>query len=357
MATVTDAVRAAPTSVRSARAWAIPAVAVLTLASAVVCVGIGPAPIPPGEVLASIWHHVVHGTAAPGVAVTDDVIIWEVRLPRVVLGVAVGAGLALCGALLQVMVRNMLAEPYILGVTSGASTGAAASILFGVGAGLGEHALSASAFVGALAASVAVFLVARGAGAITSVRLLLAGVAVGYLLYAVTSFLILASPNPEGARSVMFWLLGSLSLGRWSSVLLVIVVVVLASTAYAILRARHLDALAVGDETAHAVGVRPTRLRIEMLVLVSLCTGSVVAMSGGIGFVGLVVPHVARRFVGAAHRVALPVAVMIGATFLIWADALARTLLDPQELPIGIITSVIGAPFLLLLVRRLHATP
>ncbi|PSL08216.1 iron complex transport system permease protein [Haloactinopolyspora alba] len=322
----------------------------------VLAVGIGAVAITPSTVARVIGHHLV---GVPEVATwtpAHDSIVWQVRLPRVLLGATVGAGLAVCGVALQAMVRNLLADPYLLGVTSGASTGAAAAILFGLGAGLGENALSASAFGGALAASLAVFVVARAGGRITSLRLLMSGVAVGYALYAATSFLIFASGSAEGARSVLFWLLGSLGLARWSVPLAVVVVVVCLTVGALLLWSRRLDALAIGDETAHTLGVRPTRFRVQLLVVVSLCVGAVVAASGGIGFVGLVIPHVARRFVGAAHRRAVPVAALVGAIFLVWADVAARVALQPRELPIGIITALVGAPFLLMLVRRFHAS-
>src|SRR5690606_37567022 len=171
------------------------------------------------------------------------------------LGALVGAALAVCGVALQAMVRNLLADPYLLGVTSGASTGAAAAILFGLGAGFGENALSASAFLGALAASIVVFVVARAGGRITSLRLLMAGVAVGYALYAATSFLIFASDSAEGARSVLFWLLGSLSLARWNAALVGVVLIVVLSIIVLQIWGRRLDALSHGDETAHPGGV------------------------------------------------------------------------------------------------------
>ncbi|EHR61646.1 FecCD family ABC transporter permease [Saccharomonospora cyanea] len=328
----------------------------LALASTVVlAVGIGAIGLSPSTVVQIIGHHTFGTPAQWSWTAPQDAIVWQVRLPRVLLGAAVGAALAVCGVALQAMVRNLLADPYLLGITSGASTGAAGAILFGFGAGLGENALSTSAFLGALAASVVVFAVARAGGRITSLRLLTAGVAVGYALYAATGFLIFASDSAEGSRSVLFWLLGSLGLARWGVPLVSVLVVVCATVAVLTLGSRHLDALAVGDETAHTLGVSPTRLRVRLLVLVSLCVGAVVAASGGIGFVGLVVPHLARRFVGAAHGRVVPVAALLGAVFLVWADVLARVSLYPRELPIGIVTAIVGAPFLLLLVRRFHA--
>ncbi|MFE9104434.1 FecCD family ABC transporter permease [Actinomadura geliboluensis] len=325
------------------------------LATAVAAVGTGAVAVPPATVLDVVGHHLIGAPAEVTWRPAHDSIVWRVRLPRVLLGAAVGAGLAVTGMALQAMVRNMLADPYLLGVNSGGSTGAAAAILFGFGAGWGEHALQIAAFLGALAAALLVFVIARTAGRITSTRLLMTGVAVGYALYALTSFLIFASDSAEGSRSVLFWLLGTLALAHWSAPLFVVVAAVVLVTALLTLWGRRLDALAIGDETAHTLGVAPARFRLVLLVLVSLAVGVLVASSGSIGFVGLVIPHLARRVVGATHRRAVPVAALIGATFLLWADLAARMVLSPQELPIGIITALVGAPFLLILVRRLHA--
>jgi iron complex transport system permease protein len=332
----------------------VTALVVALLVSAVLGIGIGPIVIAPTEVLEVLRARLL-STVPDGVSATSEVIVWDVRFPRVVMAIAVGAGLAVCGAALQAMVRNMLADPYLLGINSGASSGAAATILFGVTLGVGEHALSVSAFLGALAASLLVFVVARAAGRITSVRLLLAGVAVGYALSALTSFLIFASGSAEGARSVMFWLLGSLALAQWGAPLLALTLVVLGTAIVLALWGRKLDALAIGDDTALVLGVSPTRFRTQLLILVSLCIGFVVAASGSIGFVGLVVPHLARRLVGAAHAWSIPTAALLGAIFLLWADLLSRMLLQPRELPIGIVTAMVGAPFLLYLIRRLHS--
>ncbi len=343
---------------RRARLWTL-GLAVALVLTLLLAVGTGAVLVPPDVVGRIVAHHAL-GLGEMTWSRPQDAIVWQVRVPRVLLGALVGAGLAVCGVALQAMVRNVLADPYLLGVNSGASTGAAAAILFGAGSGLsaalGEHVLQGSAFLGALGASVLVFLVARTGGRVTSMRLLLAGVAVGYALYAVTSFLIFASGSAEGARSVLFWLLGSLGLASWGTPLLAAAVVVLLTCAVLTATGRGLDALAIGDETALTLGISPERLRTLLLVLVSLCVGTVVAMSGSIGFVGLVVPHLARRAVGATHARVVPVAALMGAVLLVWADVLARVALAPQEIPIGIITALVGAPFLLLLIRRLHAT-
>ncbi|WP_447646103.1 FecCD family ABC transporter permease [Nocardioides zeae] len=329
---------------------------VALLVSVVVGVGAGPVAVSPDDSFRIVLHHLT-GIGDVAWERRHDAIIWQIRTPRVVLGAAVGAGLALAGVVLQAMVRNILADPYVLGINSGASCGAAGAILFGAGAALGDYALQGSAFLGAVVASGLVFLVARSAGRITSVRLLMAGVAIGYALSAATSFLIFASDSAEGARSVMFWLLGSLGLAGWNGPLAVVVAVVAGAAALLLLVGRQLDALVVGDETALTLGIHPERFRTWMLLLVSLLVGVLVAMAGSIGFVGLVVPHLARRLVGGAHRAVVPVAALLGAILLVWADVLARTVLAPQEIPIGIITALVGAPFLLLLVRRFQAVP
>lgn len=336
-------------------AWWLGGLSVGLLLTLLVAVGIGAVTVPASTTSRIIGHH-LFGIGEMTWSPARDGIIWDVRLPRVLLGAAVGAGLAVSGVALQAMVRNVLADPYLLGVSSGASSGAAAAILFGVGAGLGQHALPASAFAGALLASLLVLVVARSGGRVTSIRLLLAGVAVGYALYALTSFLIFAADSAEGSRSVLFWLLGSLGLASWSAPLVIVGVVVTATVLALTHAGRRLDALAIGDETAQTLGLAPDALRVRLLVLVSLCIGVVVSAAGSIGFVGLVVPHLARRAVGSSHRVVVPVAALMGAILLIWADVVARTLLQPQEIPIGILTSLVGAPFLLVLIRRMHVS-
>ncbi|MFF0634297.1 FecCD family ABC transporter permease [Nocardia sp. NPDC004151] len=329
-------------------AW-LTALMTVLLAVIVCACGIGPVAVPPLTVARIVGHHVAGVPAASEWTAAQDAIVWRVRVPRVLLGALVGAGLAVSGAVLQTVVRNVLADPHILGVTSGASTGAALSLLFGVTAGAGM--LSGSAFLGALAATVLLFAVARSHGQVTSLRLLLGGVTIGYVFSAATSFLIFASDSPEGARAVLFWLLGSLGSAAWPAV---------ATTTAAVsgcvvalfLMATRLDALAVGDDTARTLGFAPTRWRVAALAVVSLCVGAVVAVAGAIGFVGLIVPHTARLLAGGGHRRLIPASALLGAVFLVVADVVARTAFSPRELPLGIVTAVVGAPLLLVLIRR-----
>jgi iron complex transport system permease protein len=339
-------------------------IAVLTLAmlaTLIVSIGTGSVSVSALDVIRIVSHHVIGTGTGPGTGAgldgdlaRHDAVIWTIRAPRALLGAAVGAGLAVAGVILQACVRNILADPYVLGVNSGASVGAAAAILTGIGAGFGDYALQTSAFLGAAVASLVVFGVAGSAGRITATRLIMAGVAVGYALSALTSFMIFASDSAEESRSVMFWLLGSLGLASWSGPMFAVVLVVLVVIAVLLLIAPSMDALAAGDDTALTLGVNPDRLRVVLLILSCLLVGTVVAMAGSIGFVGLVVPHLARRLVGGAHRAVVPVSVLLGGILLCWADIGSRTLLAPQEIPIGIITAIVGAPFLLFLVHRMH---
>ncbi len=340
-----ERVRARPRSRR------VVVLVVLAATSSVLAVGLGPVAIAPDDVVRIIGHHVIGRPRTVTWTGTADAIIWQVRLPRVLLGTMVGAALGVVGVALQAVARNPLAEPYVLGVSSGASTGAAAAILFGIGAGFGAHSVALMAFLGALGALALVLALARGAGRVTPAGILIAGVAVSYLLSATTSLLILFADTSEGARAVMFWLLGSLVNAEWST-LPVGYAGMLAALAVLFWWRRRLDLLAIGDDTAIAAGVDPARTRVVVVVVVALCIGCAVSLSGGIGFVGLAVPHLARRAVGPLHRLLVPAAAAIGALVLVWADVAARLVLQPRELPIGVVTGVFGAPVLVALVRR-----
>lgn len=332
--------------------WVLLALAGALIASITAAVVIGPVPIAPGKVWQIAVHHVVPGLVEPNWSTAEDQIVWQVRFPRVFLAALVGAGLSVVGTALQALVRNPLADPYIFGITSGASVGAVAVILLGVSA-FGVYSLSASAFLGALAALVLVFAIAQKDGQLNPMRLVLGGVAVSYVLSAVTSFMVFQA-GPEKTRSVVFWLLGGLGAARWSFLAMIFGIVVL-GTGYLIAQARSLNALLLGDESAASLGVDVGRFRKLVFALSALMTGAMVAVSGGIGFVGLMIPHISRLLVGSDHRRVLPVAALIGATFLVWADVAARTITAPDELPIGVITALVGGPFFLWLLRRRHA--
>ncbi|MHB9854442.1 FecCD family ABC transporter permease [Streptomyces krungchingensis] len=326
------------------------ALGLLLLVSLVGGVGLGAAGIGWGEVFRFLWAGATGGTVRAEDA-APYTIVWEIRLPRVLLGAVVGAGLATVGVAVQAMVRNALADPFVLGISSGAAVGANAVILLGAFAGLGVWALSASAFGSALAAMALVYAVARSPHGLTPLRLILTGTALAYGFEAVTTVMVFGAARGEAARSAMMWLLGSLGGATWARIPLAAVTVA-AGWAWLRLRAEALNALAMGDETSAALGVQPARLRRELFLVTAAVTGTVVAVSGAVGFVGLMVPHLARMAVGADHRRVLAVAPLAGAVLLVWADVLSRLLLAPAELPVGVITAVVGVPAFLLLMRR-----
>ena len=332
------------------KALVVVGLAVLALVIAVVSAGIGAVAIDPVTVLKIIGHHLFGTPSEITWSRTADIIVWITRMPRVLMAVAVGATLAMAGAALQAMVRNILADPYVLGVSSGASTGAAFAIVVFAGSG-GIWVLSGFSFLGAILATLLVLLIGGAGGKVTPFKLVMAGMAVGYALSSVTSFLIFASDSPEASRAIMFWLLGSLAAIHWSTAQLALVVAALVLIAL-LAASPHLDALAAGDETALAVGIRPEASRLVLMVIVSLAVGVMVAGAGIIGFVGLIVPHMARALVGARHRVLLPASAFLGASFLLVADIGARMLFAPQEMAIGVVTGIVGAPLLLVLLNR-----
>ena len=274
-------------------------------------------------------------------------IIWDYRLSRALLAACCGGGLAVCGAVLQALLRNPLAEPYILGISAGASTGAVAVVLLGVGGG--AVTLSGGALVGAAIALAAAALLAAGAGG--GDRIILAGVAVAQMFTALTAYIVTTAANAEQARGVMFWLLGNLSGVRWSDVALAAPVVLIATT-LCLLNARALDAFTFGTDSAAALGIAVGRVRLLLFALTAAITATMVSLVGSIGFIGLVVPHAARFLVGPVHARLLPASLMAGATFTVLADLLSRTLIPQQTLPIGVVTALFGAPAFAVILYR-----
>lgn len=320
-------------------------VAALTV---VVATGFGAEPLPLHVVVDALRGRMGGGP----VDRAYDAIVWDIRLPRTLLALVVGAGLAVAGAGVQTLVRNPLADPYLLGVSSGASVGATAVITLGILGGAGLWALSLGALLGALGASLLVFGVALVQGGLSPLRLVLTGTVLSAAFSSVSSFLVFRSAEPQAAQSVLFWLLGSVSGATWQQLWLPTGTVLLA-VALLVAAGGWLDALAVGPDTAAALGVPVRELRIALFALLSVLVGVLVAVAGGIGFVGLVVPHVARLLVGPRHRGSLPVAALAGGVFLVWVDVVARVAVRPTEMPLSVVTGLIGAPiFLLLLGRR-----
>jgi iron complex transport system permease protein len=325
------------------------AAAIALVVVSALAVTIGPADIRLADVVASVAGHL--GLPAASISPLTDSIVWQLRLPRVLTAAAVGAGLALSGAVMQSVTRNPLADPYLLGLSSGASFGAVLVLVVGI-----SVALPLAAFVGALAALVASLAIARAGGAITPGRAVLAGLAIAQLAGAATSFVIFWSAQGDSYREILNWLLGSLAGSDWSTVAISAVALVIVGTGI-VLSAPRLDAFTFGDTAAASLGINVGATRWMLLTGVALLTGAMVAVSGAIGFVGLILPHLVRSLSGPSHRRLLPLVAVVGALFLVIADTLARTVFDPRELPVGIITAVIGVPvFVALFTRRRGAT-
>ncbi|MEO3766157.1 iron ABC transporter permease [Streptomyces sp. B5E4] len=323
----------------------------LLLLSGTAAVALGSVRIPAGQVWGILLHRVHPALADPGWTPVRETIVWDVRLPRVLLAGAVGSGLAVCGMALQALVRNPLADPMLLGISSGATVGAVLVVVFH-GTVLGLFTLPLAAFAGALGALVAVYFLARGTdGRMTSLRLVLAGVAMAEVLSAVVGFLIVTSGDPHKTQAALRWMLGGLAGSTWKLIWIPLAVVVLGTVALLAV-ARPLNLLLAGEEAAAALGLDVHRFRSGMFALVAVMVGAAVAVSGAIGFVGLILPHVVRLLTGADHRRALPAAALLGAAFLIAADLAARTLISPEEIPVGVLTALAGGPFFLWLMRR-----
>lgn len=297
-----------------------------------------------------LLHQVFPGMSEPTWPASHETIVIVARLPRVLLAAIVGAGLAMVGMVLQTLVRNPLADPLLLGVSSGATLGAVLVVVSGFTL-FGLYSLPLSAFAGALLSLTVVYLLAQTGGRMTGNRLVLSGVVVGQVLSACSSLIIMTSGDPHAAVQVNRWMLGGLGGTTWEMLPLPSVVVLVALAVLAV-RTRSLNILMLGEEMATGMGLHVHRYRAGMFVLASLTTGVIVSVSGGIGFVGLMMPHIARLLVGTDHRRALPVAALLGAAFMIMADLAARTLASPEEIPVGIFTALCGAPFFLWLMRR-----
>lgn len=320
------------------------ALLVLMILSVLGAVTIGPAQITVTEAWQVVLSHLGLGDSMTSALRSG--IVWELRLPRVLTAGAVGGGLALSGAVMQALTRNPLAEPYLLGLSAGASTGAVLVLLVGL-----SVALPLAAFLGSLAALATTLGLARSLGAITPSRTILSGLAVSSFAGALTSLLIFWNAQGDSFREVLNWLLGSLAGADWAAVAISWGVLLVVG-APVLLQGRVLDAFAFGDTSAAALGIDVNRSRWLLLAGTALLTGAMVSVSGAIGFVGLVLPNAVRLMVGARHRRLLPLVVLTGAIFMIWVDTAARTVFAPHELPVGIITVLVGAPVFVLVLFR-----
>ena len=326
----------------------------LLLSSVVLSVAYGSVEIAPATVYQIILCHL--GDVLGAGRVSDiywergvDVIVWQMRLPRAIMAALTGGIFAVAGIFMQTLTQNPIADPYILGISAGASTGAVCAIIFGFLSFIPMYSIQISAFLGALLALLLVlYLTGRRA---TPLRLVLLGVGVSYFFTAVTTFVLQKAQNDSQLRSAMFWMLGSFSAADWRDLPVAFVLLLLA-VILAFFLEKELDALLLGDFAAASIGVAVSRIKVVVALCSALIVAVVVSRVGVIGFVGLIVPHAARKLCGVRHRTLVSIAVLLGAVFMIWADTAARTFFRPEEVPVGILTAMIGAPVFIWIVQH-----
>ena len=319
------------------------------LLSISVAVSVGAVQVP----LPTVWSIVVNKLLAGAIDQTwtsgQEAIVWEIRFPRSILACLVGAGLALVGAALQAVTRNPLADPHLMGISSGGAFGAILALLH-TGMFLGLATVPAMAFAGALGATALVLGVARFTGAATPARLVLAGVAVSFVVMAGANILIFGG-DPRATHTVVFWMLGGLGLAQWEHLVIPLAVLIACGACFWGWSGG-LNVISIGDETASTLGIPVIRFRVTVFVAGALLTGVMVAYSGIIGFVGLMIPHIVRLAVGGDNARVIPASALTGSIFLLWADIAARTVVAPEDLPIGIVTGLVGGLFFIWLLRR-----
>lgn len=316
---------------------------------------IGTVKLPMTSIYNTVMEQLVSGQPIEGAdygPVHD--IVWLLRLPRLVLAALVGMGLSVCGVIMQAVVKNPLADPYILGISSGASLGATAAILLGIGVAWGENFVGIAAFIGAFAMSLGVLFISNLGGRSNSVKLLLGGMALSAVCGAFSSFIVYFANNKEGMQTIAYWMMGSFAGAKWET-LAVIAPIVMLAVLFFWSQSRMLNLMLLGDESALTLGTDLHIYRQIYLLVSSLIVGFVVYSAGMVGFVGLVVPHVIRMLVGTDHKKLIPVSALTGAVFLVIADGLCRVIIPRTELPIGILISLIGAPcFVYLMIKKTY---
>lgn len=324
----------------------------LALFGAFFAVGLGAMSFPPGTVLRVVSSRIpLLREQVQEPSRLECNMIWKLRAPRVLLGLIVGSALGICGVAMQALVRNKLADPFILGVSSGASATASLFMVFGVFSFFGKYALPLSAFLGALFSIAFVFAMAHVNGRISITRMLLSGVAVAMIMDAVTSFAAVSAPNAFSVYNVSFWLSGSLAGAKWETLVLP-GAVMLSCGACLMAQHRALDVLVMGEEAAGSLGVSVRSTQQSLMLLSSLLAGVAISVSGSVGFIGMIVPHLSRSLVGASHKRVLPLSALLGGILVVWADVAARMIAAPEEIPVGLLTALIGAPFFLVILKK-----
>lgn len=323
--------------------------AVLFGLSLSIAISVGAVSVPIDTVWGVFFNRTGLSDAEPTWSAGRAAIVWEIRFPRALLAAMVGAGLAIVGASLQAVTRNPLADPHLLGISSGGAFGAVAALMH-TGLFMGILTVPFMAFIGALMATVMVLGVSHMASATSADRLVLAGVAVSFVIMAGANILIFLG-DPRASHTVVFWMLGGLGLAQWSHLSYPLIILTLAGV-WLWGQSPKLNAMTIGDETATTLGISVAKFRLSVFVAGALITGVMVAFSGLIGFVGLMVPHIVRMMVGGDYARVLPVSALFGGIFLLWADITARTLMAPEDIPIGIITGLIGGLFFIGMLSR-----
>ena len=334
----------------NSRQWTVTISSLIVLIiSLSIAVSVGAVAVPTATVWSVLLNKISPGVLEQTWSQGREAIVWDIRFPRALLATMVGAGLALVGASLQAVTRNQLADPHLLGISSGGAFGAIYALLHS-GLFLGVLTVPLLAFAGALGATVIVLGVTYFADATSADRLVLAGVAVSFAIMAGANGLIFLG-DPRASHTVVFWMLGGLGLAQWDQLIYPLAILV-GCGAWLISQSAALNALTVGDETAATLGIPVMRFRLSIFVVGALITGVMVAFSGIIGFVGLMVPHISRMIIGGNYVNVLPASAIIGAIFLLWADITARTIMAPEDIPIGIVTGLVGGIFFVWLLGR-----
>lgn len=315
----------------------------ILILSIIISTTVGSVDIPLKDVLMTLTNF-----NASGIGSIDEMIILQIRLPRIILAVLVGSALAVAGVVMQGLFKNPMADPYIIGISSGAALGASSTIVLGITV-FGLYTISSMAFLGAIISSFVVYNIARVGGKVPVGTLLLSGIALASFLSAITALMTYLAG--EKLHQIIFWLMGGLWNANWNQVMIAFPVICFGIIAVYIF-ARDLNIMLLGEEPAQHLGIEVESLKRIMLIIASLITGVAVSVSGIIGFVGLIIPHIVRILVGPDHRILIPASTLTGAIFLVWADTLARTIIAPTEIPVGIITALFGAPFFIYLLRR-----
>ena len=321
----------------------------LLLVSLSIAISVGAVAVSTGTVWGVLANKVAPGTIDPIWSKGREAIIWDIRFPRGLLSMMVGAGLAIVGASLQAVTRNPLADPHLLGISSGGAFGAILALLH-TGLFLGLLTVPFLAFLGALGATFIVLGVSRFAGATSADRLVLAGVAVSFIIMAGANMLIFLG-DPRATHTVVFWMLGGLGFAQWDQLIYPLIILV-SCGAWLWSQTTVLNAMTVGDETAATLGIKVGQFRLQVFFVCALITGVMVAFSGMIGFVGLMIPHLVRMMVGGDYVRVIPYSALLGAIFLLWADITARTIMAPEDMPIGIVTGFVGGIFFVWLLGR-----